>query len=229
MNDRAGAVSGLDPMVGPRLLSRLGFLQVPGRPQADGQAYLFVALRQRPTLDHFDPEHVDFWLNVGGHGTRISLDRSMSVRGDVRFAWGVVSVVDRKSIANEFVTFGGELSVRRVEDIVIVVFRSPAPIAASGGHSQGWDLGAEEMAAFMGRLRAAAGTSRELDFRLASLSPLAVYALFVIDSLGRHHSRHGLLVGDERIVRMLDAEQDWLRANDPGAWAAAREVAHRLR
>lgn len=221
-------VTVLDPAIGSKLLAQLGFLHVPGRPPAEGKAYLFVALRARPTLAHFDPERVDFWLTVDGRGTRADLDRSTPMRGECEYAWGVIRVVDRKSVANEFVSFGGLVSVRRIEDVLVAVFSSAAPIAARGGHSQGWDFGAEEMAAFMGRLRAAAGTSRSLELILAALSPLAVYALFVIDSLRRHRDRHGLLVGDERIIGMLRDEQHWLQARTPADWTAAEQIAERL-
>lgn len=218
----------LDPAIGSELLAKLGFLHVPGRPPADGLAYLFVALRPRPTLRHFDPERVDFWLNVDGRGTRSILDRSTPMRGEFEYAWGVISVVDRKSVVNEFVSFGGVVSVRRIDDVLVAVFRSSGPIAARGGHSQGWDFGAEEMGGFMGRLRAAAGASRSLELKLAELSPLAIYSVFVVDSLIRHRDRHGLLVGDERIVEMLRDEQHWLQAQFPEDWAAGQQIAERL-
>jgi hypothetical protein len=221
-------VSVLDPAIGSKLLAQLGFLHVPGRPSTDGRAYLFVALRARPTLAHFDPERVDFWLTVDGRGTHADLDRSTFIRGECEYAWGVISVVDRKAVANEFVSFGGLVSVRRIEEALVGVFSSAAPIAARGGHSQGWDFGAEEMAAFMGRLRAAAGTSGLLELKLAALSPLAIYALFVIDSLRRHRDGHGLLVGDERIIAMLRREQRWLRTAVADDWAAAEQFAERL-
>ena len=218
----------LDPLIGSKLLAPLGFLQVPGRPSVDGHAYLFVALRARPTLAHFDPERVDFWMTVDGRGTRASLDRSTVMRGEFGYAWGVIRVVDRKGVANEFVSFGGSITIRRIEDMLVGVFSSAGPIAARGGHSQGWDLGTEEMAAFMGRLRAAAGASRSLELALASLSPLALYALFVIDSLRRHRDLHGVLDGDQRVIAMLRDEQRWLQAELPESWTAAERIADRL-
>lgn len=218
----------LDPAIGSELLAQLGFLHVPGRPADEGQAYLFAALRSRPTLHHFDPERVDFWLNVEGRGTRSVVDRSTSMRGERQFSWGVIGVVDRKSVANEFVSFGGRLSVRRMDEVVVAVFSSNGPIAARAGHSQGWDFGAEEMAAFVGRLRAAAGDSRSLEHELAGLSPLAVYSAFIVDSLGRHRDRHGLIVGDERIFEMLQREQQWVEREAPEDWVLGAEIAQRL-
>lgn len=218
----------LDPTIGRDLLAQLGFLHVPGRPLANGSAYLFVALRSEPTLRHFDPERVDYWQSVERVGTRAVIERSTSMPGESEYAWGVISVVDRKSVANEFVSFGGQLKVRRIGDVLVTVFSSSGPIAARGGHSQGWDFGAEEMAAFIGRLRAAAGASRSLEFELAELSPLAIYSAFMVDSLSRHRDRHGLAVGDERIMAMLYDEQHWLKAHVPADWASGAGIAERL-
>lgn len=214
----------LDPVVGGELLADLGFLHVPGRPLASGSAYLFVALRPKPTLRHFDPERVDYWVTLETRGVRATLDRSTPLRDESDYAWGVISVVDRKAVVNEYVSFGGTLNLRRIDDVIVAVFRSVGPIVARGGHSQGWDLGAEEMAAFVGRLRAAAGASRTLESRLTELSPLAIYAAFVADSVSRHRDLHGVMIGSERVLEMLHSEQRWLSTECAADWQAGLET-----
>jgi hypothetical protein len=44
------------------LVSDLGFLAGPDIPDRPGPAYLLVALRDHPTLRHYDPERIDYWV-----------------------------------------------------------------------------------------------------------------------------------------------------------------------
>jgi hypothetical protein len=218
----------LDPLVGADLLADLGFLHVPGLPLADPPAYLFVALRPRPTQRHYDPERIDYWSTVGGRGTRLSLDRSADVRAETDFAWGKIDVVDRKGIANYFVSFGGLLRTRRLGDVRLAVFSSVAPIAACGGHSQEWDPLAGEMAAFVARLRAAAGANAGFEQHLAALTPSALYAGFVCDELARHVSGRGEVVGEGRPMELLRRERQRLVDHHATEWAAGQRLAARL-
>jgi len=147
---------------------------------------------------------------------------------DAPFGWGRIAVVDRKGISNYFVSFGGLLSVRRTPNGVVTLFSSPAPIAACGGHSQGFDPAAVEMAAFAGRLRAACGAGRDIEAQMTLARPLAVYAAFVADGLARHRHRNGQLVGDERIVDLLRHERLWLSRNAAGEWVRGNDLAQYL-
>lgn len=219
----AGAV--LDPIVGADLLEELGFLHVPGPPLAEPPAYLFVALRPRPTLRHFDPERIDYWCDYEGRGVRVVVDRSAVPAGESAFAWGRISVVDRKGITNDYVSFGGLLRTRRVGDVLVAVFTSAAPIAASGGHSQSWDPLAGEMAAFLARLRAAAGADLAFERRLSALSPSTIYAAFVCDALARHMTRQGEVVGEGRKMDVLRRERSRLLDDYPSEWVAGQALA----
>lgn len=218
----------LGPAVGAELLAELGFLHVPGAPYAEGKAYLFVSLRPRPTLRHFDPERVDYWVTEAQRGVRASLDRLTSLPPASAFAWGCISVVDRLGMSNEYVSFGGALSVDKRERDRVAVFSSDAPILARGGHSQGWDPGAEEAAAFLARLRAAAGRSRELETRLAGLAPTAIYAAFVADSGARFRHSEALTDFRPHTLGRLRREEGRLKADAPPDWQEGAEVARAL-
>ena len=50
-----------------------GFLAHPDLPDQPGPAFLLVALRPAPTLQHYDPEAVDYWVTEGGRGQRRTL------------------------------------------------------------------------------------------------------------------------------------------------------------
>ena len=218
----------LDPLVGADLLSELGFLHVPGLPFARPPAYLFVALRPQPTLRHYDPERIDYWCTAGGRGLRLSLDRTADRMDECDFAWGKIDVVDRKGIANYYVSFGGLLRTRRVGDLLVAEFSSPAPIAACGGRSQGWDPLAGEMAAFVARLRAAAGANAAFEQQLATQTPSALYAGFICDELARHVNGRGEVVGEGRSMDLLRRQRQRLVEEGAAEWAAGQALAAQL-
>jgi hypothetical protein len=215
----------LDPLVGADLLTDLGFLRVPGAPLDQPPAYLFVALRPRPTLRHFDPERVDYWVSAQGRGVRASIDRYVPAGHDTSFAWGAIGVVDRKGVSNQYVAFGGLLRTRRIGDVMVAVFSSEAPIAARGGHSQGWDPLAGEMAAFLARLRATAGASRDFERALCAADPLSLYSTFVADSLARQVGPHGEILGEGESMELLRRERDRLSDKEARNWAAGQSLA----
>ena len=71
---------------------------------------------------------------------------------DLQFSWGTITIIDRLSVSNEYVVFGGRLTSSRVNGMTVVTFVSPVPILRRGGHSQGWDEAAVDLAAFFGRV-----------------------------------------------------------------------------
>ena len=60
----------LDPVSAAPLLSDLGFLATSDLPDRPGPAYLLVALREAPTLHHYDPEVVEYWVSEAGPNER---------------------------------------------------------------------------------------------------------------------------------------------------------------
>jgi hypothetical protein len=116
------------------LLADLGFLASPDLPDRPGPAYLLVAIREVPTLRHYDPEVVEYWVTEAGRGTRRTLGRETRLPIETEFSWGLIRIVDRLRVTNEYLTFGGRLSAAAVDGAVIAVFTSPAPLLRRGGH-----------------------------------------------------------------------------------------------
>jgi hypothetical protein len=56
-------------------VGRWGFLAHPDLPDEPGPAFLLVALRPAPTMRHYDPEAIDYWVSQAGRGERRSLTR----------------------------------------------------------------------------------------------------------------------------------------------------------
>lgn len=214
------AVVPCDPASAAPLLADLGFVSSSDLPDRPGPAYLLVALRAVPTFRHYDPELVEYWATTGGRGTRRSLTRDTPQPIDTPFSWGLIRIVDRLHVTNEYLTFGGRLAVDEVDGVVVAVFTSPAPLLRRGGHSQGWDQGAESLGAFFGRFLLAVDYEPGFERRAADADPLARYASFVADAMARYRASDVLRAQQADLWTVLQAEERRLRAKHPDAWAA---------
>ncbi len=219
------ALSGrVDPEVAARMLADFGFLAHPDLPDGAGEAYLLVAMRDAPTERHFDPERVEVWVNRRARGTRLEITR-LTRPLDIEYSWGTIAIVDRFGVSNEYVTFGGRLTVTDIDDTSIVVFTSPAPILRRGGHSQGWDEAAVDLAAFFGRIMVAVDYLPGFECRLAEAGPVARYAAFVADSMARYRSNAALRGAHPALWDLLGTAERRMRRDDPDAWAEGLALA----
>ena len=137
------------------------------------------------------------------------------------FAWGLIRLVDRLGVSNEYLTFGGHLDAASVDDLVVASFVSPAPLLRRGGHSQGLDPGADAMGAFFGRLMVAVDFTPGFEAKFAEADPLIRYAAFIRDGLDRRCSRRGAGPVDDELSRLLRREGMRLRTQEPEQWDAA--------
>ena len=108
-----------------------------------------------PTLRHYDPESIEYWVTRGGRGRAARAVAATPMPLSEDFSWGMIRLVDRLRVTNEYLTFGGRLDAAMVDDAIVAAFTSPAPLLRRGGHSQGWDAGADLVGAFFGRLMVA--------------------------------------------------------------------------
>jgi hypothetical protein len=212
------------PAVAP-FVADLGFLASPDLPDRPGPAYLVVALRAAPTLHHYDPEWVEYWVSDGGRGARRTLDRSTRTPLDAEFSWGLIRIVDRLRVTNEYLTFGGRLAAADLDGAVISVFTSPAPLLRRGGHSQGWDEGADSLGAFFGRLLVAVEEAPGFERRAAEADPLTRYAAFVADAMARYRASPAMRATQPAFWRLMHAEERRLQAACPEAWARGVDLA----
>jgi hypothetical protein len=207
-----------------RRLADLGFLAGPDLPDRPGPAYLLVALRDEPTLRHYDPERIDYWVTEHGRGVRKSLMRATALPIDRPFSWGMVRLFDRLSVTNEYLTFGGHLSAAEVDGATIAVFTSPVPMLRRGGHSQIWDEGTEQLGAFFARLVAAVDTYPELEVHLAAAEPLVRYAVFLADVVERYRRIPELRALDPDAWTLLRAEESLMRRDHADAWRTGSAI-----
>jgi len=214
----------LDPAAAAPFLANLGFLASSDLPDRPGPAYLLVSLREAPTLRHYDPEAIDYWVSEAGRGTRRSLTRSTALPVDAEFSWGLIRVVDRLHVTNEYLTFGGRLSAEMIDGVVVAVFTSPAPILRRGGHSQGVDPAAANLGAFFSRFLLAVDYAPGFEALAARADPLSRYAAFLVDALGRYRSSPSLRADQPDLWQLLESEARRVRAGHAAEWAAGEQL-----
>jgi hypothetical protein len=198
-----------------------GFLAYPDLPDGPGPAFLLVALRPTPTLQHYDPEAVEYWVSEDGRGSRRTLTRDTSMPRSEDVSWGQIRLVDRLGVSNEYLTFGGHLDAASIDDVVVAAFSSPAPLLRRGGHSQGWDDGADAIGGFFARMMVAVDFKPDFERTLAAADPLTRYAAFVRDTDGRRRGGRRSTSFDDPLGRLVRHEAIRIRASAPGTWDAA--------
>ena len=201
-------------------LARLGFVLRDGyRPGTIPGPRLLVALRDRPTLEHFDPEEAAFWVVREGRGRPAQVTRSTPLPIGQPFAWGRIRVTDRIPVSNEFLTFGGTLlGDARDEREIVLAFTSRAPIVRWAGHSQGVDPYADEIGAFFARLMVPIDFQPGAEARIAESAPEALYALFLRHSARRLRPGGALRESEPAMASLVDHECHRLARDTPVAW-----------
>ena len=207
-------------------LANLGFvLRDGGHPGTVPGPRLRVALRDQPTLAHFDPEEVTFWEVRGGRGRTALVDRKVPVPFTRPFSWGRIRVSDRIPVSNEFLTFGGTLlGAARDEHVLYLAFTSRAPIVRWAGHSQGVDPYTDEIGSFFARLMVPVDYQEGAEERIAGCDPQGVYAMFLQYSAHRRRPGSPLRDDDPSLAATLDHECRRLSHDDPAAWRDAEAL-----
>jgi hypothetical protein len=206
-----------DPRDPASRIAEWGFLANPDLPDRPGPAYLLVAMRPAPTLRHYDPESIEYWVTRAGRGARRVLARSTPMPLSEDFSWGMIRIVDRLRVTNEYLTFGGRLDAGSVDDAIVAAFTSPAPLLRRGGHSQGWDAGADLVGVFFARLMVAVDYVPGFETLIADATPTARYAAFIRDAEARRRAERrsgtdselGRLIGHEAVRLLSDQPDDW--------------------
>jgi hypothetical protein len=207
-----------------QLLANFGFLLVHGERQGPpGGAHLLAALRETPTLEHFDPERVMFWVTADGRGRHLEVDRRTVPPFETDVTWGTLVVTDRLEVSNSFLTFGGHLLVQALDpSTVLVLVGSPAPMLRWTGHSQDVDPFSAEVAAFFARLRVPINFTTGAESKIAALTPLELYAAVIGDLRHRYSHAHALRDAHPEMDQLTSREYHWLQSAHEAEWDAGQ-------
>jgi len=226
--DPAGSIAPLDERLARAadVVRDLGFSIVTGVDADDPAATnLVVALRDEPTLRHFDPEVVSYWVPEEGRGRPRELTRESHLPVEGRFAWGRVSIADRLGLTNQWLAFGGTIRAAALDPTTTIVeFSSPAPIQRWSGHSQGLDPLTPEMGAFFGRLMIPIDFEPGAEGRVVDADPVVLYAAFVRDVHSRTVASARLAVANGSLTSYVAHEARRLDEAHPQAWREGGEL-----
>ncbi len=213
-----------------RLLSSLGFLVVADEhAPARSDSFLLAALRAQPTLHHFDPEEISYWVADQGRGRRARLDLETAAPPESSYSWGLIRLADRLGVRNEFLSFGGKLRVRPLDaTTTAVAFASPAPILRLAGHSQGLDPLSPEVGSFLGRLKVPIDFIPGAEARIAAAPPAVLYAAFVQDLRDRFGHSEALRDAHQGFAAWAPREAARLEAASGTDWRAALDLRQEL-
>ena len=114
-------------------------------------------------------------------------------------------------------------------ETTVAVITSPAPILRRGGHSQGWDEGAENLGAFFARLLLAVDYTPGFELRVAAATPLTRYAAFLIDTVTRYDASPALRASHPNLWLLLRTAEETLRGEHPDDWTSGRQPVKRRR
>lgn len=179
---------------------------------------MLVAMRRRPTDEHYDPERLTILLadERGALGPAI-LNRHARFARPSKVSPGHIYITDRVGKRLDFYGFGGTLNVVRVTEFephfTLFIIESPAPLMALNGvlGHRVEDQLVDSAEALYARLRARhAGERLDMLQLLSQISPLSLYAACV-ESMWRMYRRSPALpTVFAEFYRLLGREHQWL-------------------
>ena len=208
-----------------RILATLGFTLIePDRTRGDEASHLVVALRAQPTLQHFDPETIDYWITDGARGRAAKMDRETRLPLVSDFSWGRITLIDRLGIENVFLSFGGTMRAQMADASVLVDFSSNAPILRWAGHSQSSDPLAAEVGSFFARIKVPIDFVPGTEAMVAKAAPRTLYCCFIQSVRERLTRAHTLREANRWLADWTARETQRMETGANDHWLAAVEL-----
>ena len=213
-----------------RILENLGFeLVEPDRTEGGETGHLLVAIRPQPTLKHFDPETIDYWINDGVHGRRTKLERESRYPTVGDYSWGQICLTDRLGVENGFLSFGGTMRALMAADAsVLVDFSSNAPILRWSGHSQVTDPLAGEVGSFFARIKVPIDFVPGAEALVSKAGPLTLYCAFIQNVRERLAQAQTLREANRWLADWSSREGHRMETDFADGWKAAAELRRQL-
>jgi hypothetical protein len=213
-----------------KVLSSLGFdLLGPDPASSDEATHLVAAIRPTPTLQHFDPEKIDYWVTASERGSAAVLEREGRYPVVADYAWGRISLTDRLGVKNEFLSFGGTVRAQMSPDATLYAdFASNAPILRWSGHSQVADPLAAEVGAFFARLKVPIDFAPGAEALIARAAPTTLYCSFAQYVRERMTQSHSFRDANRWLAEWVMRESPRMETAVADHWKAAAELRRQL-
>ncbi len=192
-------------------------------PGSLGYSGLVVAIRERPTQHHYDPQRLHLQLrDEDGEAVWRTFSWLTPTAESDHFCPGRIILYDRHDSAAEFFAFGGTVQAISGQGEWLYLLESPAPILELIADEESL---ADQLAAEVEELMAEAkagweGDDEGFDRRLGGVDPVRLYSAAVNSLLTQYQDSHALMASYERLAGMLAQEKAWLMQRH--LWPAAR-------
>jgi hypothetical protein len=212
------------------ILAGLGFSLVEPVPvQGVESGHLLVAIRPQPTLQHFDPETIDYWVNDGVHGRPAKLERESRLPLATDYSWGQIGLTDRLGVENQFLSFGGTMRAQMTADgSVVADFSSNAPILRWSGHSQITDPVASEVGAFFARIKVPIDFVPGAEALVSKAGPRTLYCAFIQTVRERLTQAQALREANRWLAEWSSRESQRMETTFADSWKAASDMRRQL-
>ena len=213
-----------------QILANLGFeLVEPDRARGDETSHLVAALRPQPTLHHYDPESIDYWITDDSRGRAARLDRETGLPVVADYAWGRITLTDRLGVKNEFLSFGGTMRAQMTDGAVVLAdFSSHAPILRWSGHSQSTDPLTAEVAAYFARVKVPIDFVPGAESLVAGATPRALYCAFIQHVRERLSNAQTLRDANRWLAEWSSRESQRMESTANDQWRAGAELRRQL-
>jgi hypothetical protein len=178
-----------------------------------GHPGLIVAIREKPTRQHYDPYRLQLYLrDVDGRATWRTLSWLTPTAKSDRFCPGPIILHDRHGKEAEFFAFGGTLRTTSRETEWIYVLQSAAPILELTEDEETLsDQLASEVEELMAEAKARwQGDDEGFDKRLGNVDPVQLYTSALFTLLERFQHSRAMMASYAALAELLENEKEWL-------------------
>lgn len=220
---KGGHVSEHSPL---QLMEKWGYdLLPPSHPGSPGHTGLLVAIREKPTRQHFDPETISLQIrDENGRAKRaklrLEIPEDLAEAGPRHVCPGQVVLRDRADRRVDFFVFGGRLEATSAPDETVYSLHSPAPILKVKEDLESLqDQLAFETEALLARVEAKWGSDDEgFAHWLGQVDSLRFYLATVHWLLKHFEENRARREAAPELYQALRNEKIWLTSE--GQWTA---------
>lgn len=201
------------------LMRDWGYFLLPKKhAESPGYPGVYVAIRQTPTEEHFDPESIEARL-CNGQGSVERRRLQLHMHGELphRVCPGRLTLYDRFNKRVDFYTFGAQMMMDANDEMTIYTFTSSAPILLLAEDADNFpeQFEAETEGLLAGIHVAWARDDASFYRRLGEIEPAVLYAASLRTVFNQYAAYPSLRERFPRFYRRLYNEFQWYKEQNP--------------